>query len=675
MIVFAASALDGDDAGAREPPNPKPSSGTGSDEFHLIVTDLYAGLETETQARRVRSSAPGRADSVQKNRDLRIAEILGVQLAGDVLDPNLFDWRAAFEFGLTQDEFNERSGSRSETDRQSGGLLEYDVSFDAIKSKPLSVHGFARRKDDRVSRRFLPSLRERQTEAGVSALTLAGPMTTEFGFAWRDVDRTGNRRDEDDEHLGVGRFYVDSAWAFSDDHTLRLSYEHEREESTYQGSHFDFDTTRDELRLEHELAFGPASKHRLDTLFRIAQETGDLARDEIEFVPRLALQHTDKLRTVYRYGFHRFEQGALEVDQHKLDLQALYQATDHLRFSLDGYGLHEDMDQDVETREFGGGVSASYLRPTAWGELSADVGLAFDRARTRGRVGRRVVLNEAHALGGSRPVYLREVGVAQASIVAHDAERTRVYLVGVDYTVVMNRGRARIRRVPTGRIAQGDVVHFDYAYDVPLRATEDTVRTDLLLEHAFEFGLTPYYAFEGRFQEVEPATLLVRDNMNRHRFGMRYGPEHWTLGAEYEIFDDSIEPYDAFHLTGQAALLRSDAHSVDLSADLSRYFFEGGVDRRRVWWLDVDVRDRRQMNRHLAVVTGVGYRWEEDSVDGTTQGVDLEWGLRYQRGYLTVELTVEYDLLAIAHNRESGVGVFLNIRRNLSHVLTPRAKR
>jgi hypothetical protein len=639
--------------------------------FHFKVSEIYTDIDAEYQSRRVKSAPRGRSDETQKNRNLWLAETFGLAATGDIVDPDLIDWRAGFEFGLTQGWFTEKRDRLDEHDRDSGVLLEYDLSFDALKNKPLSFHGYGRRTRDHIARRFLPSLRETRTEAGVSALALTGPAATEFGFSWRDVDRDNNVRNTDDESIEVGRAYVDSQWTFTDQHQLRFTYDHEREQSTYQGSRFDFDTNRDEFRLEHDLAFGAGNRHRLDTFIRYNEERGDLARDELEFVPRLSLQHTDKLRTVYRYGFYSFDQGAFEVDQHKADAQALYEATEHLRLSVDGFGLYEDVEHDVETWEAGGNLNAVYRRQTKLGELSANARFAFDRARTRGTVGRRIVRGEFHQLTDNRPVFLNEPNVVRGTVVAYNPDRTRIYLPGEDYLVTIFKGRARIRRVMTGRIQDNDAVRFDYAYEVPTRATEDTYRTDLLIEHRFTFGLTPYYSFEGRFQEVDPAvaTPLVRDNMDRHRIGVRYGPERWNVGGEYEIFDDSILPYDAFHFTGYAAVLRSGAHSVDARAELSRYFFDDRDDRRRVWWADLDLTDRMTVARFWSLISGAGYRWEDDSIDGTTHAVDLTGAVRYTRGYLTVELEVEYDLLSIADNRDDGFGMFLNVRRDLSHLL------
>jgi hypothetical protein len=40
-----------------------------------------------------------------------------------------------------------------------------------------------------------------------------------------------------------------------------------------------------------------------------------------------------------------------------------------------------------------------------------------------------------------------------------------------------------------------------------------------------------------------------------------------------------------------------------------------------------------------------------------------------KRGYLTINLDVEYDLLALARGRDDGLGIYLNVRRDLSHLL------
>jgi hypothetical protein len=659
-------------ASAAPPPTTTAPSRLQPGTVHVHRGDAWLGFDTDYEWQRVKYHGSDRARSRYESRDLLLREVLGLQLLGDVVDPALLEWKADLELGLEQERFDEDAGRFDDTGWDTGFLQNYDVSIDALKDKPVSFHAYARRGDNRIPRLFLPSLHEEATEAGVSALAVFGSVTTEIGYTFSDVDRTGNRFDVDDENLRTSRFYADTKWEISEDQTLKVSFEHERQESVYQGSAFDFDTRRNEVRLDHELAFGAKKKHRVETYFRYNEEQGDLARDELELVPRLMLQHTDKLRTVYRYGFYRFEQDALKLDQHKLDAEILYEATKHLRVSLDGYGLYERADDDVDAHEFGTGLDVAYDRPTSLGELSINASLYYDYAQTKGDAGKRFVFDEVHTFESVRLVYLKHRGALPLTIVAHNGTRTRVYAQGLDYTVTMISGRARLRRVPTGRIAEGETIYFDYAYVIPAHRTLNAQRTGLSVEHAFDFGLTPYYYLETRCEEVDASDGAPwgRDNMHRHRLGAKFDRDWWRICGEIEIFDDTIEPYNAFHLTGGANLFRSSAHSLDVSGELSRYDFDGGIDDRDVWWLDLALDDRMQINDYLSVVTEFRYRWEDDSVDRTTNGLDVERGLCFKRGYLKVELTVEYDVLSIADDRDDGLGVYLRVRRDIPGLLT-----
>ncbi|HOB75466.1 MAG TPA: hypothetical protein PKG54_13190 [Phycisphaerae bacterium] len=655
--------------------------------FTLSVTDLYVGMELDHQNRRVRSETAYKRGSTHRNRDTRVEEYVGVGLAGDIGDPGLFDWRADLEFGLAQGRFYESQNGFSHTDSDNGFLAEYDINADILKSKPISFNVFARRNDYRIPRRFLPSLHETNNEAGVTGMAVTGPVTTEFGFTWRDIERTGNRQEEDDEHLQTTRAFVNTTWQISEHQKLRLSYEHEDQGSNYQGSRYNFDLKRDELRAEHQIEFGPDHKHRFDTFVRYNAESGDLERDELNFVPRLTLQHTDKLRTVWRYNYYQVKQDVIEVSQHKFDGEALYQATKNLRFSVNGFGLFEHADDDVDTTQWGLGGDIGYVKSGSLGETNINLHVAYDQAQTHGSAGRRLVRNEGHALGDVRSVILRNRNVVRQSILAHSDNYTRIYVQGIDYLATRIGDRTLITRIPFGRIARNDVVYFDYLYDVPAESSVDTWWTSFLLEHRFDFGLIPYYQFDGRFQDVNEKSIgtpVLNQDQNRHRIGVRYDKTWWDLRAEFEIFDDTVEPYNAIHFTGHANLFRKADHSLDIHGEVSHYWFEGGVDSHRswwegnnlndrnVWWTELDVKDTLQILPYLTMNTGTAFHYEDDSRRGRTTGVDLEWGLKLVRGYLTVELTLEYDMLAVVQNREQGFGVFLNVRRDLSHLLPAR---
>jgi hypothetical protein len=665
---------------ASQPADDKPCLFGKTDAFRLNVADLWIGMESDYEIRRVRSAIPNdwrtlyRKDTTQENRDFRIREITGISLEGYLYDPNLLEYRADLGLGMEQARFFEKIDYFDHTSDGDGFVQRYDIAIDALKNKPVSFNGYARRFDDRIPRRFLPSLHEEITETGVSALATTGAVTTEVGYSYRDLQTRGNRLEEDDESVNLNRFYVDSKWTISERQQLRFNWDHEREKDTYQGSGYHFNTSRDEFRLEHELAFGPGDKNRLDTYLRYNEENGDLARDELEIVPRLTLQHTDKFKTIYRYSFYRtrYDDGTLDIGQHKLDAQALYTPNDEWRFSLDGFGLFEHVDKDVDTQQYGGAVEATYHKTTSTGEFSADLNVGYDTAHTTGTAGKRFVRAEAHALGVVRPVILRNRYAVPGSIIAHDEGYRRIFILGVDYTAVWARDWVIIQRVPWGRINENDVVYFDYQYEVPADGEVNSYRTDFRIEHAFNFGLTPYYYLETRCQQVDRrsvGTPLERDRQDRHRLGVRYGKDRWNVTNEFEIFDDSVEPYDAWHLIGQASILRQVKHSLDANGELSLYKFRGDCDKRRVWYFDMSLQDRVEITNLLSFNSSAEFRRECDDVRGPTTGVDAKTGLKYMRGYLTVSVDVEYDLLNIVENRENGLGVFLNVKRDLSHLL------
>ncbi len=640
------------------------------DVFHLGRSDFWLDFESSWENRRVSSSGGGRS-TTQRNTTLRFEESLGLSLDGHVYDPELLTWSASLTLGLSQERFRENFDGRVEHDNDSGDLIEYDISLDLLRSKPVSVSAYARQARDRIPRQFMPSLLEETTESGATVFLTGDRWVAELGFSLSDVDRSGNNVEEDDEHLDTRRFFADTRIDFTDHHHLRLSFDHERQDAEYQGGVETFRTRRDEVRVEHDIEFGPDHRYRLDTFLRYNAEDGDLARDEFEFTPRLTLKHTDELQTSYRYSYWRSDEDAVDLTRHKFDVQALYRPDDQWRVTLDGYWLREHVDEDLEINEAGGGIDVSFRRPTPWGEFSVNGAFTPSWQRTLGDARGGVIRGEGHTLDTSRPVFLRQPDIVAPTIVAYDIDRRRIYAPGLDYLVVPIGRRIQIRRIPTGRIGPDDVVLFDYRYVVPTGSRVDSYRTDLYIEHAFSFGLVPYYSWELRreFASGSRGVPVYEDNTDRHRLGVRYERPRWSVGGEYEHFNDTNDPFEAFHLTGRAALFQDHIHTLDLAGELSRYRFTGEYDRRRTWWLNVDLTDRMQLNEYLSASVATTYRWEDDSLDGTTHGVDVECGLHLVRGRLGVDLTVEYDLLTLDDSREEGIGVWLSVRRSLGDLL------
>ena len=229
----------------------------------------------------------------------------------------------------------------------------------------------------------------------------------------------------------------------------------------------------------------------------------------------------------------------------------------------------------------------------------------------------------------------------------------------------------RVARVRNGRIADRTTVLVDYQYRTPQRGQLDTIRVDLSLEQRFDNGLTPYYRFSYRNQEDDVTFGFASraDRTDHHRLGVTFEQKRYSLGAEVEIFDDTIEPYDAFHLNGVLRILQTPDHNLDLSSRLSRMYFEGGFDDRDVTLIDVEVDHRWRLTESLSTIERVAYRFEDDSVAGAVHGWDVLAGLEYASGDLSGELTVEYDRLNLPESDEENFGVYFRLRKDLPNVL------
>jgi len=636
--------------------------------LHFSATELAVEFEAGIENRRVGSDDP-RTRS-QRNRDIRFEEAVQLRLDGDIVDPLLVNWQADLKLGLAQERFQERIGSEEHTDSDSGFLREFDISLNILPEKPLSFSAYARRVRDRIPRRFLPSLLEERSEAGITGLLRLDNGTTEFGVEWSDVEQSGNRDESDDESLESTRAFLDNRFELGEGHRLRVAFEHQRERSEYQGSAYKYDTRRDEVRAEHELEFGSNQQHRWDTTLRWNDEQGDLARDEGETTTRLTLTHSDAFRSIYRYSFYRTDQDEFEQDRHKVDGQFVYQPNRDLRITGDLFALRENSEHDAESQQFGGGMDAYFRRLTSHGEWRIDAGIQLDRERFLGDARGGWIRGESHVIDPTRPTYLTEPDIERATIVAYNLSRTRIYIPGSDYLIVAVGRRTVVYRMLAGRITEGEAILFDYQYRVPTGARIDSFQFDGRIEHAFSFGLTPYFATDVRRQDSDGArgVPVFEDNSERYRLGVRFNRARWSVFAEAELFDDSVEPYDAYHFGAKASLFRGGRQSMDANANVSWFNFTGDLDRRSVGLVDLGVGHRIDISEYLSSSLSTNYRWEDDTEDGETNGVDVSYEIQFRRGALEVDLTVEYDLLTVADNEE-GMGVWLRVRRDLSHVL------
>ncbi len=606
----------------------------------------------------------------QINREWGFQERIGLTLGGVYIDPHFITFQTDFSFGLAQDRFEERTDftQRSDTDR--GFLINYDARINFFQGRKISGSVYGLRRDDRINRRFQPTLTDQRTGFGTNWGWQHGDISLDLTYDFLRTNRRGNRQALDDEKFTENTLHIEFEWQVSDRQQLTVSYEHAINEQNFQGSQRSFETTRDLFIVEHELAFGDNGQHRLETRLRWQEESGDFARDIFEIGPQLTLKHSDALQTSYKYQLNRERFSGLDVDTQRLDFQLVHQLYSNLTTTVDVFGLYEDIENDINTTQYGASVDWQYNRRNPFGHLYVNLALAYDTEDVSGDNGTRVVINEVHTLRDPIDIILVQRNVVVGSIIVTDTSNVRIYRPGLDYIVFEQGNVMRITRIRTGRIVDGGTILVDYRFKTPANGSLDTVRVDFNVEQRFTGGFTPYYRLSYRNQEDSVSTGFARraDRTDHHRLGARYERERYTLGVEYEIYDDLVEPYDGFHLDALWHVMQGEDHTVDASSRFSRLLFNGGLNDRTVTLIDLEVDHRWRLRESLSTIERMTYRYERDSSRGITQGWDVTAGLEYAMGDLTSELTFEYDRLGLPQSVEDDFGVYFRMRRDIGRV-------
>lgn len=648
-----------------QPSKPRVLSLTQLDAY-LEFRAEYTSVEVETNRRQGFGSQRS-----QRNEDLEFQERLGLKLGGALFDAKTITYRGDLSFGLTQDRYEERIGSFDRTDKDHGTLLQYDLRADFFRGSRVSGSMYGLRQDDRINRRFQPTLDQTRNGFGTTWAFSDATFPMELSYDYLETDRTGNSDPTDDEHLLESTLRYSGEWNINPHQRLKLAYEHAESKQDFQGSPNLFETTRDLMTLEHELEFGEGFAHSLRTLLAWQEESGDFARDYFRVGPQLDLKHSDTLTSLYKYQANRELYDGFDVESHRADAQIIHQVYSNLTTTAGVFGLWEDVDDSVSTDQYGGSVDWSYNRKNPYGRFHANLGLGYDTENSSDDEGRRIVLDEAQTFRDPLDVTLRNRNVMVESIVVTDASNRRIYRLGLDYTIARWGTTTRLIRLPTGNIADRDTILVDYTYRTPADGQLDTIRADLTLEQRFSNGWTPYYRLAYRNQEDDPSIGFARraDRTDHHRLGVRYDAKTYSLGAEYEIFDDTIDPYDAYHLSALLKVLQRPDHSMNFSTRFSQFFFEGGMDDRDVILVDVELDHRWRFSERVSTVERIAYRFENDSTDGRTHGVDLSAGLEYTLGDLSAELTLDYDRLSLPESEENDFGIFVRVRREFRSVM------
>lgn len=655
-----------------EPPVPSTQPAAKKPALALDEFSVNLGFQADAEKRTARTDSAGldRPRFAQTNKRYRFEETLGLEGRGSIVDERILQYDAMARFGLSQERFTEDRPGPDEVRTPDGTILECDLNFHFLPRGKISANAFASQLDDRIPRPFLPSLDRRRERygAGVTYNDPKLPMSLTYEHLFDDLT-SGSRSLVDDEERGEDTLRYEATWQPTEDHALSLEAEHERRSEQYSGTRTRFDTERNFLALTDTIQFGYQDRSRLETYLRLEEESGDLQRDAFEFSPLLRFQHTDSFFTTYRAQYLDESFANLAVKTLRGDWGATHEWRDMLTTSVGLYGLQQQADRNADTTEWGTLFNASFNRRNDLGRFRSNLSWAHTSTRTDGGGRTGIIIDESITFRDPLAPILTQRNIDPLSILVRAADRADLYLEGFDYVVLRNGDATAIQRVANGRIADGDTVLVSYTYSAFSDFVIGRDRVDWRIQQELIAGLDAYYALSLQDEDVNRSRYLTfrERDINRHRVGLTYRRPRWSSGLELEYNDDNIDPYQAAHANGDIILFQDARQQVDARGAYSFFRFDGvdTLDPRQTQLVDLSLNYRYSLGRDLEASAAALYRYQDDSLFGTTNGVDLSASLAYRIGEFSLLVEAEYDMLDLPQSSDDSVGVWLKLRRDI----------
>lgn len=633
---------------------------------------LQLGLDAEAMRRTVRTDPLGfgRPRFDQKNTEARLRETIGLESSGNILGERVILYDVMARMGLSQERYTEHRPGPNLSESPDGEISEYDLNFQFFPQGKASGNAFLSNLSDRIPRPFLPSLDRRRERAGGGLFynDAVLPMSLTYEHLFDEIT-SGATTLVDDEERGEDSLRYEATWQQSENHALDLEFEHERRSDQYSGTRTRFDTERNYLSLNDSINFGRDLRSRFETLVRVEEESGDLDRDMFEIAPLLRLQHTDSLYSTYRAQFLEQSYQRLETDTYRGDIGLTHEYKDMLTSSLGVYALNQSANEAADTNEWGTLANFSFSRDNSLGRFASNLSLQHSNTRNDSGRNRGVIVDESVTFRDPLPAILSQSNVEHLSILVRSADRSQIYLFGRDFLIITSGGVTALQRLATGFIANNDTVLVTYTYRTYDQFEVARDRLDWRVSQELVKDLEAYYALSLQEEDINRSRYLTfrERDINRHRAGLTYRRPRWSGGLELEYNDDSIDPYSAVHTNADATLYQNGRQQLSTNGSYSYFRFQGldFYQTRETSLLDVGLTYRYALARNLEANAAAMYRFQNDSVFGETQGVDLTAAVSYRVGEFTLLVEAEYDMLDLPSSTDNSAGVWLKIRRDI----------
>lgn len=372
----------------------------------------------------------------------------------------------------------------------------------------------------------------------------------------------------------------------------------------------------------------------------------NLVYDKIQAEEIAALQLPWNFRSVLGYRYFEFKQDPVQWKIHTVtgDIEhRLFKSltsTGHLEYYKT---LHTEYTEAIKD----GNVGFEYRKKIPFGTLQLSYRYRQRRERRQSETIYSTILDEAHVLDDTKIELLDVPFVNRGSIVVTDETQTLIFQENFDYILVPRGNFIEIRRMPGGRIADGETVYVDYRANrnpsYKYRASGQRTRAALLM---FDGAFNLYFEYnDWAFNDPDLAESLNLQMMRQRIAGgsLRFG--FFTAGVEFDQFLSNIVPYFSRRIYATANISLFSSMNFSLSGNMQ----------------DIDLTDEGERQKFYDGSARLLVSFSEDmsaSLEGTYRyqrgrGLDLDIGL------VKGELIFAYRMIRFHVGGEAYKSVFL----------------
>ena len=568
-------------------------------------------LQTDVESEHEVESSGSPSASVTHDRII-VQPVLGLGLVGPIYHPNLLMFSGLAELGLDYQNSSEVPGDQA---AESHFLQRYHVTVDILSQKPYATGLFADKDFTYRDYDFFSRVQVDSQRFGAHSGYAAGVLPFSVSFQHYDekvLDLTRPTRLTEDtasfnasnsRRLGKGNTQIN----YNLDRFSREDDGYSNQQGLNQNvSVFDGEDFGDHdwIHLTSLLNYNSVTETVQPSAKLLVQE-------------QLQLQHKPSLRSFYDYEFDVASAGNSDATTHQGRAGLTHQFYENLTSTIDAHGNLTDSTSpgsSLNTSRYGVALNESFTRTLGtWGNLTLGYAGGIDHEE-RDASGTQVdIIDEPHTLADNAPPnFLRQPYVIESTIRVTDTTRTILYRRDIDYSVIVQGTLTEIRRLSGLDATIPDGATVFVSYSALLLPSDQYTSYENSINFRLDFwkGLLGIY---GRWTSLDYSGGEQLDLrwLNDKTIGVDSTWRWLRAGAEYQVVDSNLSPYDRIRLFESAQFQ---------PADLARLSFD--FDQSWTTYRDTNTRD-----------TSYGLITRYQQRLATTLTWSAEGGVRIERGY------------------------------------------